>query len=72
MALFWDVTPRNLVDVYQRFINTCFLRDQLRPEDGDSKHLWNVRKFLPEHTTLQTQKTAICISTAVKTTNPTE
>jgi hypothetical protein len=45
MTLVWDVAPCSLVEIYWRFRG-----DYIRPDDGDSKHLWNVVKLLPDHT----------------------
>jgi hypothetical protein len=35
MTVFWDVTPCS---------------DEYHPDDGGSKHLWNIRKLLPDYT----------------------
>jgi hypothetical protein len=50
MALFWVVAPCSLVSVYRRFRGACCLQQQGgdRPDDGGSKHLWNVGKLLQE------------------------
>jgi hypothetical protein len=68
MAVFWVVAPCSLVEVYQRFRGPCCLHH--RPDDGDSKDLWNVGKLLPDYTVHM--KTAIFILTAVRTSNPTK
>jgi hypothetical protein len=66
MAVFWVVAPCSMVEVYQRFRGPC----DDRPDDGGSKDLWNVGILLPYYTAL-TQKTAIFVLTAVRTSNPT-
>jgi hypothetical protein len=43
MAVFWDVALCSLVEVYRHFTT-------YRPDDGGSKHLWNVGKLLPDYT----------------------
>jgi hypothetical protein len=43
MAIFWDVAPCSLVEVYRRFSGACCLHHQ-------GKHLWNVGKLLPDYT----------------------
>jgi hypothetical protein len=48
MTVFCDVAPWRLVEVYPRFRGAfCFHH---RPDDGGSKHLWNVFKILPDYT----------------------
>jgi hypothetical protein len=44
MAVFWDVAPRRLVEVYWRFRTAYCLhhQDDDRPDDGGSEHLWNL------------------------------
>jgi hypothetical protein len=42
MTVFWDVAPCSLAEVFD------VLED--RPDDGGSKHLLNVGKFLPDYT----------------------
>jgi hypothetical protein len=42
MAVFWDVAPCSLVEVYRRFRGACCLHHQ-----GDE---WNVCKILPDYT----------------------
>jgi hypothetical protein len=53
MAVLWDVTPCNLLDIYLRFIGDYFYR---RLEDGGSKHQWNVGKLLPDYTALHLRR----------------
>jgi hypothetical protein len=48
MTVFWVVAPCSLVEVYRRFTGASD-----RPDDGGSKHLWNVDKLLPDYTTQQ-------------------
>jgi hypothetical protein len=43
--VFWDVAACSLVEIYRRFRGAYFLH---RPDDGGSKHLWNVGLFLPD------------------------
>jgi hypothetical protein len=50
MAVFWDVAPCSLVEIYRRFRGSCC---DDRPDDGGSKHLWSVGKLLPDYTTQQ-------------------
>jgi hypothetical protein len=52
-AVFWVVAPCSLVEINQRFRGPCCL---VRPDDGDSKDLWNVGKFLPDYTVLQPRR----------------
>jgi hypothetical protein len=59
MAVFWVVSPCILVEIYQRFRGPCCLHhqgDETRPDDGSSKVLWNVGKFLPDYTALQPRR----------------
>jgi hypothetical protein len=56
MAVFWVVAPCSLVDVYRRFRGPCFLHHQGRPDDGDSKDLWDIGTHLPDHTALQPRR----------------
>jgi hypothetical protein len=51
MAVFWVVALFSLVEVYHRCRGTCD-----RPDDGGSKHLWNVGKLLPDYTVLQPRR----------------
>jgi hypothetical protein len=46
MAVFWDVAPCSLVEVYQRFRGSYSLHGD-RSDDRGCKHLWNVGKLLP-------------------------
>jgi hypothetical protein len=57
IAVFWVVAPCSLVEVYQRFRGPCCLHHQ-----GDDGRLHGAT----------TQKTAIFILTAVRTSNPTD
>jgi hypothetical protein len=50
MAVFWVVAACSLVEVYRHFGG----RD--RPDDGGSKHLWNVDKLLPDYTLQQPRR----------------
>jgi hypothetical protein len=43
----WDVETYSLVDTYRRFRGAYYLH---RPDDGESKHLWNVGQFLRDYT----------------------
>jgi hypothetical protein len=54
MAVFWVVASCSLVE----FKGSCCLLHQgdNRPDDGGSKHLWNVGKFLPDYTALQSRR----------------
>jgi hypothetical protein len=52
MAVFWVVVPCSLVEVYQRFRDTC------------------VGKRLRDLHGVTTQKTAIFVLTAMRTSNP--
>jgi hypothetical protein len=58
MAVFWVVAPCSLVELYQRFRGPCCLHHQ-----GD---------LIALMMEAATQKTAIFILTAVKTSNPTQ
>jgi hypothetical protein len=49
MAVFWVVASCSLVEVYLRF-------RAHRPDDGASKHLWNVCKLLPDYTAQQLRR----------------
>jgi hypothetical protein len=40
MTVFWDVSPCSLVEVYLSLRGSNYLHH--RPDDGGSKHLWNV------------------------------
>jgi hypothetical protein len=51
MTVFWDVAPCSLVEVYWCFRGACCL--DCSPDNGGSKHLWNVGKLLPDYTALQ-------------------
>jgi hypothetical protein len=52
MSIMWYVVWCSLVEIDRRFRCAYFLHsDDRRPDDGGSKHLWNVYKFLPEYTT---------------------
>jgi hypothetical protein len=51
--VFWVVAPCSLVEVYRHFGGACCLH---RPDNGDSKHLWNVSKFLPDYTAQQPRR----------------
>jgi hypothetical protein len=73
MAVFWVVAACSLVEFYQRFRGPCCLHHQgdHRPDDGGSKgplKRWYNSTRLHAATT---QKTAIFILIAVKTSNPT-
>jgi hypothetical protein len=51
----WNVAPSSLVEIGRRFRGAYCLHHQgdvstHRPEDGGSKHLWNVGQFLRDHT----------------------
>jgi hypothetical protein len=50
MAVFWDAVTCRLVEIDRRFRGTYYLHHHGydRPEDGRSKHLWNVGQFLPD------------------------
>jgi hypothetical protein len=50
MAVFWVVAPCSLVEIYHSF------RGDDRLDDGGSKDLWNVGKFLPDYTVLQSRR----------------
>jgi hypothetical protein len=41
MTVFWDVAPCS---------------DDDRPDDGGSKHVWNVGKLIPDYTTQQARR----------------
>jgi hypothetical protein len=43
-TVFWDGAPCRLLDIDRRF------RGAHNPDDGGSKHLWNVGQFLPDYT----------------------
>jgi hypothetical protein len=49
MAVFWVVTPCSHVEFDRRFRSAA-------PEDGGSKHLWNVGKLLPDYTAQQPRR----------------
>jgi hypothetical protein len=49
IIVFWDVAPCSLIEVYQRFRGTYCIHHH-SPDDGGSKHLRNVGKFLPDYT----------------------
>jgi hypothetical protein len=54
MAVFRDVAPCSLVEVYQCFRDPCCLHHQGdESDDGGSKDLWNVGKLLLDYTALQ-------------------
>jgi hypothetical protein len=56
VTVVWVVASCSLVDGYRRFRGSrCFHHqddENIRssPDDGGSKHLWNVGKLLPDHT----------------------
>jgi hypothetical protein len=50
MAVFWVVAPCSLIEVYRRVTDACCLHHQ------DSKHLWNVGKFLLDNTVQQPRR----------------
>jgi hypothetical protein len=50
MAVFWVVVPCSLVEVSWRFRSACC------PDDGGSKHLWNVGKLLPDYMAWQLRR----------------
>jgi hypothetical protein len=54
-SVFWVVAPYSLVEVYWRLRGTFCLHHQgvHSPDDGGSKHIWNVGKRLPVYTTQQ-------------------
>jgi hypothetical protein len=54
MTVFWDVAPCSLVEFYRRFRGACCL--QYRPDDGGSKHIWNVGKRLPDYAAQQPRR----------------
>jgi hypothetical protein len=66
MAVFWVVAPCGLVEIHWHFRGACCLNHQCvttliisyahRPDDGGSKHLWNVGKLLPDYTVLQPRR----------------
>jgi hypothetical protein len=54
MTVSWVVAPCSLV-VYRRFRGACCLYHQ-GDDDGGSKSLWNIGKFLPDYTALQPRR----------------
>jgi hypothetical protein len=51
IAVFWDVAPYSLVEIYRRFRGVyCLFHQGDDDDDGGSKHLWNVGEFLPDYT----------------------
>jgi hypothetical protein len=50
LHVFWAVAPRSLVKIH-------------RPDDGGSKHLWNVSKLLPDYTAQQPRRQPSSYST---------
>jgi hypothetical protein len=44
MAVFWVAVLCTLVEVYRSVRGACDC-----PDDGGSKHLWNVSKLLPDY-----------------------
>jgi hypothetical protein len=51
MIVFVDVKPCSLTEIYRRFRDACCPHNEanVRTDDGDSKNLWNVSKFLPHY-----------------------
>jgi hypothetical protein len=49
MTVFWGVVPFSLVEIDQHFRGAYCLHDQ-GGDDGGSKHLWNVSRFLWDYT----------------------
>jgi hypothetical protein len=45
VLIFWDVTPRGLVGIYQ-CLYVCMFKAEVSPEDGDSIFLRNVSIYL--------------------------
>jgi hypothetical protein len=62
---FWVVTPCSLVEVYRRFSGACCLHHQAN--DGDGKHLRNVRKLLPDYTAKQPRRQMVYLTHQVST-----
>jgi hypothetical protein len=58
MVVCWVVAPCSLVKINWRFNGACFLHHQgtHRPDDGGSKHLWNVCKIVPYYTAQQPRR----------------
>jgi hypothetical protein len=54
MAVFSAVAQCSLVEVCRRFRCACYLHHG--PDDGGSKHLWNVVKLLPDYTVQQPRR----------------
>jgi hypothetical protein len=52
MTVFWDIAPCSVLEVYH-------------PDNGGSKHLWNISKLLPDYIT--SQKTQITYMTEIHT-----
>jgi hypothetical protein len=49
LTVFCDVAPCSLVEIYRRFRGHD-------PDDGGSKHLWNVDKLIPDYRALQPRR----------------
>jgi hypothetical protein len=45
MTVFWDAAPCSLIEIYRRFRGVTH-----RPDDGSSKHLWNISQILWHYT----------------------
>jgi hypothetical protein len=57
MAVFWVVASCSLVEVYWHFRGACCLHHQGDcPDDGDSKYLWNVSKFVTDYMVQQPRR----------------
>jgi hypothetical protein len=51
MAILWVVAPCSVVEINRCFRCACCTHHQgnYSPDDGGSKHLWNVSKLLPDY-----------------------
>jgi hypothetical protein len=67
MAVSWDVVPYSLVEVYRRFRGDCCLHHQgtHRPHKGDSKHLYNVCKLIPDYTAQHPRRQSTSVSVII-------
>jgi hypothetical protein len=57
---FWVVAPCSLVEIYRHFSGTCCLHHQGNDDDGDSRDVWSVGKFLREFLALQPRRHLPC------------
>jgi hypothetical protein len=62
MIVFWDFALFGLLEIDRRFTGSPFTH---RPDDGGSKHLWNVGKLLPDYMAQHPRRQPSCSPTVL-------